>query len=67
MHAWRCSSGILAEQAPVQGVPWLKNVLLSIVLRALDRALTNEACNVYRDAIYARLHEGTVWYWAART
>lgn len=50
----------------VQGVPWLKNVLLRIVLRALDRSLTNEACNVYRDAIYARLHEGTVWYWAAK-
>jgi phenylalanyl-tRNA synthetase alpha chain len=44
-----------------------KNVLLRIVLRALDRTLTSEACNVYRDAIYAKLHEGTVWHWAAKT
>jgi len=44
-----------------------KNVLARIVLRVLNQTLTSEACNLYRDAIYAKLHEGTVWHWAAKT
>jgi phenylalanyl-tRNA synthetase alpha chain len=43
-----------------------KNVLLRVVLRALDRTLTHEECNSLRDAIYAALHRGTAWEWAAR-
>jgi len=46
--------------------PGQKNVLLRIVLRALDRTLTGDECNSYRDAIYSVLHEGTAWQWAAR-
>jgi phenylalanyl-tRNA synthetase alpha chain len=46
--------------------PGQKNVLLRVVLRALDRTLTHEECNSLRDAIYAALHRGTAWEWAAR-
>jgi len=35
-----------------------KNVLLRVVLRALDRTLTSQECNDYRNAIYQALHEG---------
>jgi phenylalanyl-tRNA synthetase alpha chain len=31
--------------------PGQKNVLLRVVLRALDRSLTHEECNRHRDAI----------------
>jgi phenylalanyl-tRNA synthetase alpha chain len=41
------------------------NVLVRITLRALDRTLTSEACNELRDRVYAALHEGTVYTWAA--
>jgi phenylalanyl-tRNA synthetase alpha chain len=43
-----------------------KNVLLRIVLRALERTLTHEECNRLRDDIYAALHRGQAWQWAAR-
>lgn len=43
-----------------------KNVLVHIVLRALDRTLTNDECNRYRDLIYSALHEGSVWQWASK-
>lgn len=46
--------------------PGQKNVLLRVVLRALDRTLTHDECNTLRDAIYAALHRGTAWEWAAR-
>lgn len=46
--------------------PKQKNVLLRVVLRALERTLTSEECNAYRDAIYASLHEGSGWQWAAK-
>ncbi|MBL8911661.1 MAG: hypothetical protein JNM17_13300 [Archangium sp.] len=34
------------------------NVLLRVVLRAVDRTLTTEECNQLRDDIYLALHEG---------
>jgi phenylalanyl-tRNA synthetase alpha chain len=46
--------------------PRQKNLLLRIVLRALDRTLTSEECNAYRDAIYASLHVGSGWQWASK-
>lgn len=45
--------------------PGQKNVLLRVVLRALDRSLTHAECNELRDLIYAALHRGTAWQWAA--
>ncbi len=46
--------------------PGQKNVLLRIVIRALDRSLTSAEANELRDEIYAALHEGEVKSWAAR-
>lgn len=43
-----------------------KNVLLRIMLRALDRTLTSEECNAYRDTVYAALHKGSAWHWATK-
>lgn len=46
--------------------PGQVNVLLRLVLRALDRTLTHAECNVLRDRVYEACHEGGVWHWAAR-
>jgi phenylalanyl-tRNA synthetase alpha chain len=43
-----------------------KNLLLRVVLRALDRTLTSDECNAYRDIVYAALHKGSAWQWASR-
>lgn len=37
-----------------------KNVLVRIVLRHLDRTLSDHAANMMRDRIYTALHQGTV-------
>ena len=44
--------------------PGQKNLLLRVVLRDLERTLTNEAANSLRDRIYAALHQGTQYQWA---
>lgn len=41
-----------------------KNVLVRIVLRSLERTLTHDECNAYRNAIYKAVHKGNVWHWA---
>jgi phenylalanyl-tRNA synthetase alpha chain len=41
-----------------------KNVLLRVVLRDLERTLTDAEANALRDRIYAALHRGTVHEWA---
>ncbi|HEV2361356.1 MAG TPA: hypothetical protein VGS21_06625 [Acidimicrobiales bacterium] len=41
-----------------------QNVLVRVLLRHLDRSLTNDEANTIRDRIYAALHEGSVWQWA---
>lgn len=46
--------------------PEQKNLLLRIVLRALDRTLTSDECNAYRDVIYQALHKGSAWQWASK-
>ena len=45
--------------------PSQKNVLLRLVIRDLHRTLTHAEANALRDAVYAAVHEGTVWVWAA--
>lgn len=40
--------------------PGQKNILLRVILRALDRTLTAAECNDYRNKIYMALHTGTV-------
>jgi phenylalanyl-tRNA synthetase alpha chain len=44
--------------------PGQKNVLVRIVLRHLDRTLTDAEANALRDRIYAALHRGAVYEWA---
>jgi phenylalanyl-tRNA synthetase alpha chain len=44
--------------------PEQKNVLVRIVLRRLDRALTHAEANRLRNAIYAALHQGAAAQWA---
>jgi len=45
--------------------PGQKNALLRVVLRDLERALTDEEANGLRDDVYAAVHEGTAWQWAS--
>jgi phenylalanyl-tRNA synthetase alpha chain len=46
-------------------VPGQDNVLLRLVLRPLDRTLTDAEANAVRDRVYAALHEGRHHEWAA--
>jgi phenylalanyl-tRNA synthetase alpha chain len=46
-------------------LPSQKNALVRVTLRALDRSLTHDECNVLRDRIYAALHRGARAEWAA--
>jgi phenylalanyl-tRNA synthetase alpha chain len=41
-----------------------RNVLVRLILRPLDRTLTDAEANVLRDRVYAELHEGAVAEWA---
>jgi len=45
-------------------VPGQKNVLVRVVLRDLERTLTDAEANELRDRVYAAIHEGTVWMWS---
>jgi phenylalanyl-tRNA synthetase alpha chain len=45
--------------------PGQRNLLVRLVLRALDRTLTDDDANRLRDRVYAALHEGVVAPWAA--
>ena len=47
--------------------PDQKNVLVRVVLRHLERTLTDEEANRMRDRVYAALHRGGVHQWAARS
>jgi phenylalanyl-tRNA synthetase alpha chain len=40
------------------------NVLVRVVLRDLERTLTDHNANVLRDRIYGAVHRGTVYQWA---
>jgi phenylalanyl-tRNA synthetase alpha chain len=69
--------GVLAE-TPYRQLPALarnrlgirpgqKNLLVRVVLRHLERTLTDEQANRLRDRIYAALHRGSAHQWAARS
>ncbi len=45
--------------------PDQRNLLVRVVIRRLDRTLTDAQANDLRDRIYARLHRGTAWQWAS--
>jgi len=46
--------------------PGQKNLLLRVVLRDLEKTLTNEAANTLRDRIYLAIHQGAEHQWAGR-
>ena len=46
--------------------PGQRNLLVRVVLRSVDRTLTDAEANELRDRIYAALHEGANAQWAAR-
>lgn len=45
--------------------PDQQNVLLTVVLRHLDRTLTDHDANLLRDRVHAAVHRGTAHQWAA--
>ncbi len=45
--------------------PGQHNLLVRVVLRRLERTLTDEEANSLRDRIYAAIHQGTRHQWAA--
>ncbi len=47
--------------------PGQTNLLVRVVLRDLERTLTNEAANSLRDRIYLAVHQGTRYQWAHGT
>ena len=59
------------DQLPPQAVarlgihPDQKNVLVRVVLRHLERTLTDEEANQLRDRSYAALHRGSAHQWAS--
>jgi phenylalanyl-tRNA synthetase alpha chain len=44
--------------------PGQKNLLIRVVLRDLEKTLTNDAANALRDRIYLAIHQGTEHQWA---
>ncbi|HXR70555.1 hypothetical protein [Actinocrinis sp.] len=42
------------------------NVLVRVVLRDLERTLTDHDANVLRDRVYGAVHRGAVYQWAAQ-
>ena len=44
--------------------PGQKNLLVRVVLRDLEKTLTNGAANTLRDRIYLAIHQGTEHQWA---
>jgi phenylalanyl-tRNA synthetase alpha chain len=44
--------------------PGQKNLLVRVVLRDLEKTLTNQTANALRDRIYRTLHQGTDYQWA---
>lgn len=47
--------------------PDQKNLLVRVVLRALDRTLTDSEANILRDGIYRAIHRGSVHEWTSES
>lgn len=46
--------------------PYQKNLLLRLVIRHLEKTLTDMEANQIRDRVYAARHEGSVMMWASK-
>jgi len=53
-----------AAAARLGARPGQRNLLVRVVLRPLERSLTDEEANGLRDRIYAAIHQGTRHQWA---
>jgi phenylalanyl-tRNA synthetase alpha chain len=53
-----------AAAARLGARPGQRNLLVRVVLRHLERTLTDEEANSLRDRIYAAIHQGTSHQWA---
>jgi phenylalanyl-tRNA synthetase alpha chain len=60
-----CTELPAAALARLGARPEQRNLLVRVVIRRLDRTLTDAQANDLRDRIYARLHRGTAWQWAS--
>ncbi len=66
----RVLSATAYQHLPVSAIgrlgaePGQKNLLVRVVLRDLEKTLTNQAANALRDRIYRALHQGTEYRWA---
>jgi phenylalanyl-tRNA synthetase alpha chain len=66
----RVLSATAYQQLPASAIsrlgaqPGQKNLLVRVVLRDLEKTLTNQAANALRDRIYRALHQGTEYQWA---
>jgi len=61
-HAIQILTGTAARRLGAR--PGQKNLLVRVVLRDLEKTLTNEAANGLRDRIYLAIHQGTKHQWA---
>jgi phenylalanyl-tRNA synthetase alpha chain len=66
----RVLSVTACQQLPASAIgrlgakPGQKNLLVRVVLRDLEKTLTNQTANALRDRIYRALHQGTEHQWA---
>ena len=66
----RVLSATAYQQLPASAIsrlgakPGQKNLLMRVVLRDLEKTLTNQSANARRDRIYRALHRGTAHRWA---
>jgi len=59
-----CADLPAAARARLGASPEQRNLLVRVVLRRLDRTLTDTEANNLRDRVYGRLHRGTARQWA---
>jgi phenylalanyl-tRNA synthetase alpha chain len=59
-----CADLPAAALARLGARPEQRNLLVRVVLRPLDRTLTDAQANDLRDRVYAGLHRGAAWQWA---
>ena len=66
LNSTACEQLSLAARTRLGLRPGQRNVVLRLVLRPLGGTLTAEQANRLRDEVYAAVHEGPTWEWAAR-
>jgi phenylalanyl-tRNA synthetase alpha chain len=65
MTSTACADLPQAAAARLGARPGQRNLLVRVVLRRLDRSITDGEANELRDRIYAALHAGENYLWAA--